>query len=388
MSGSLDPKDWDEFRALCHAAVDDMVDWWEQVRERPVWRPVPDEVKAALTGTVPRHGADLAEVYRRFRELILPYPTGNTHPRFMGWVHGAGTPAAALAEFLAAALNPNLGGREHAPVYVERQVVDWSRQIMGLPEDTSGLLVGGTSMATVIGLAAARQAHAGGDVRRDGLQGRAVRLVGYASREAHSCVAKAFELLGLGRDNLRLIPVDAEHRLGVPALVAAIAADRAAGLQPFCVAGTAGTVNTGAIDDLAALADLCRDERLWFHVDAAFGGLAVLVPELAPRLAGMERADSLAFDFHKWLHVPYEAGCILIRDEAVHHATFALRPDYLAAAERVSPAAIRGSASMASTSVVAFGRSRSGSRCRPSGSTGWARRSPAIAPRHAIWASA
>ena len=161
MSGSLDPEDWDEFRALCHAAVDDMVDWWEQVRERPVWRPVPDEVKAALTGTVPRHGADLAEVYRRFRELILPYPTGNTHPRFMGWVHGAGTPAAALAEFLAAALNPNLGGREHAPVYVERQIVDWSRQIMGLPEDTSGLLVGGTSMATVIGLAAARHAQGG-----------------------------------------------------------------------------------------------------------------------------------------------------------------------------------------------------------------------------------
>ena len=172
MSGSLDPEDWDEFRALCHAAVDDMVDWWEQVRERPVWRPVPDEVKAALTGTVPRHGADLAEVYRRFRELILPYPTGNTHPRFMGWVHGAGTPAAALAEFLAAALNPNLGGREHAPVDVERQIVDWSRQIMGLPEDTSGLLVGGTSMATVIGLAAARQAHAGGDVRATGCRAR------------------------------------------------------------------------------------------------------------------------------------------------------------------------------------------------------------------------
>jgi aromatic-L-amino-acid/L-tryptophan decarboxylase len=334
VSRSLDPEDWGEFRALCHEAVDDMVDRWERVRERPVWQRVPDAVKAELTGPVPRAGTDLAEVYRRFGELVLPYPNGNSHPRFMGWVHGSGTPAGAMAEFLAAALNPNLGGREHAPVYVERQVVEWSRQIMGLPEGTSGLLVGGTSMATVIGLAAARQAHAGGDIRREGLQGRAVRLVGYASREAHSCVAKAFELLGLGRDSLRLIPVDTEHRLGVPVLAEAITAGRAAGMQPFCVVGAAGTVNTGAIDDLQALADLCRDERLWFHVDAAFGGLAVLVPEIAPRLAGMERADSLAFDFHKWLHVPYEAGCILIRDEAIHHAAFALRPDYLAAAER------------------------------------------------------
>lgn len=334
MSASLDPEDWDAFRAQCHVAVDDMVDWWQQVRERPVWRPVPDSIKAALTGPVPRAPCDLAEVYRRFGELVLPYPTGNTHPGFMGWVHGSGTPTGALAEFLAAGLNPNLGGREHAPIYVERQVVDWSRQIMGMPEGSSGVLVGGTSMATLIGLATARHAHAGGDARRDGLQGRAVPLVGYASREAHSCVAKAFELLGLGRDCLRLIPVDGEHRLRLSDLRDAITADRTAGRQPFCVVGAAGTVNTGAIDDLAAMADLCRDERLWFHVDAAFGGLAVLVPEIAPRLAGMERADSLAFDFHKWLHVPYEAGCILIRDEAVHRAAFALRPDYLAAAER------------------------------------------------------
>ena len=189
-------------------------------------------------------------------------------------------------------------------------------------------------MATVIGLAAARQVHAGGDVRRDGLQGRAGRLVGYASREAHGCVAKAFELLGLGRDSLRLMAVDRDHRIKLAALERAIAVDRAAGLQPFCVVGAAGTVNTGAIDDLLVLAELCRAQGLWFHVDAAFGGLALLVPALAPRLAGIERADSLAFDFHKWLHVPYEAGCVLVRDAAAHRAAFALRPDYLAPAER------------------------------------------------------
>jgi aromatic-L-amino-acid/L-tryptophan decarboxylase len=334
MTGTLDPEDWDSFRATCHRAVDDMVDWWAGVGERPVWRPVPDGVKAALATPLPREGVELAEVYARFAELVLPYPTGNTHPRFMGWVHGSGTPVGALAEFLASALNANLGGREHAPVHVERQVVEWSRQIFGLPAGTSGLLVAGTSMATVVGLAAARQAHAGGDVRREGLQGRATRLVGYASREAHGCVAKAFELLGLGRDGLRLVATDRDHRVDLAALAQAVAADRAAGLRPFCVVGAAGTVNTGAIDDLDALARLCRGQGLWFHVDAAFGGLAVLVPEVAPRLAGIDQADSLAFDFHKWLHVPYDAGCVLVRDEAAHRAAFALRPDYLAAAER------------------------------------------------------
>jgi glutamate/tyrosine decarboxylase-like PLP-dependent enzyme len=334
MTSSLDPENWDSFRAACHRAVDDMVDWWAGAAERSVWRPVPESVKTALAAPLPRQGAELEEVYARFAELVLPYPTGNTHPRFMGWVHGSGTPVGALAEFLAGALNANLGGRDHAPVYVERQVVEWSRQIFGLPDGASGLLVAGTSMATVVGLATARQAYAGGDVRREGLRGGAVRLVGYASREAHGCVAKAFELLGLGRDGLRLITTDHGRRIDLAALAQAIAADRAAGLQPFCVVGAAGTVNTGAIDDLDALARLCRGQGLWFHVDAAFGGLAVLVPEIAPRLAGIDQADSLAFDFHKWLHVPYDCGCVLVRDEAVHRAAFALRPDYLAAGER------------------------------------------------------
>jgi aromatic-L-amino-acid/L-tryptophan decarboxylase len=329
MTGTLDPEDWDSFRATCHRAVDDMVDWWAGVGERPVWRPVPDGVKAALATPLPREGVELAEVYARFAELVLPYPTGNTHPRFMGWVHGSGTPVGALAEFLASALNANLGGREHAPVHVERQVVEWSRQIFGLAAGASGLLVAGTSMATVVGLAAARQAHAGGDARRDGLQGRATRLVGYASREAHGCVAKAFELLGLGRDGLRLVATDRDHRVDLAALAQAVAADRAAGLRSFCVVGAAGTVNTGAIDDLDALARLCRGQGLWFHVDAAFGGLAVLVPEVAPRLAGIDQADSLAFDFHKWLHVPYDAGCVLVRRGDLHRAAFAMSPDYL-----------------------------------------------------------
>ena len=129
MTGSLDPEDWGAFRALCHTAVDDMVDWWEGVRARPVWQPMPEAAKAALIGPPPRSGQEPQDVYRRFVELVLPYPNGNTHPGFMGWVHGSGTPIGALAEFLAGALNANLGGREHADVYVERQVIDWARQL-------------------------------------------------------------------------------------------------------------------------------------------------------------------------------------------------------------------------------------------------------------------
>ena len=314
--------------------MDGLVDWWADVRGRPVWRPVPDGVKAALAVPPPKQGMALDEVHALFERLVLPYPTGNTHPRFMGWVHGSGTPAGALAELLAGALDANLGGREHAPIHVERQVIEWSRRIFGFPEGTSGLLVSGTSMATLIALAAARQAHADGDVRREGLGTGRYRLVGYASAEAHSSAAKAFELLGLGREALRPVPVDAGYRMDVEALRPMIAADRASGLQPFCVVGTAGTVNLGAIDDLDAIAGVCREEALWMHVDGAFGAVAVLVPDLAPRLAGIERANSLAFDFHKWLHVPYDAGCVLIRDERAHRAAFAARPDYLAGAER------------------------------------------------------
>jgi aromatic-L-amino-acid/L-tryptophan decarboxylase len=331
-SGNLDPADWESFRATCHRVVDDMVDWWANVRQRPVWRPVPDQVKSSLQSALPGTGMAADQVYDLFCKSILPFPTGNTHPRFMGWVHGSGTPIGALAEFLSGAMNANLGGRDHAAIYVERQVIDWARRIFGFPDDASGLLVTGTSMATLIAMATARQKHARGDVRKNGLQ--ANRLTGYASKQAHSCVVKAFEILGLGHDALRLVPVNEDYRMDTAALERLIAADRAAGLQPFCVVGTAGTVNTGAIDDLSTIATLCREQGLWFHVDAAFGGLALLVPEQAPRLVGIERADSLAFDFHKWLHVPYDAGCILIRDQAMHRSTFAARPDYLAAAER------------------------------------------------------
>ncbi|MEQ1650397.1 MAG: pyridoxal-dependent decarboxylase, partial [Hyphomicrobiaceae bacterium] len=196
----------------------------------------------------------------------------------------------------------------------------------------SGLLVSGTSMATVIGLAVARQKVLGQSVRSQG--NGAHGLVAYTSAEAHSAIAKAFELLGLGSECLRRIASMDDFTLDVGALEAAIRADRAAGFRPFAVIATVGTVNTGASDDIVAIADIAAREKLWLHVDGAFGALAILSSRHKERVEGVERADSLAFDFHKWLHVPYDAGCILVRDGAAHLAAFSSRPDYLSGAAR------------------------------------------------------
>ena len=247
----------------------------------------------------------------------------------MGWVHGGGTPVGMLAEMLAAGLNANLGGRDHVPIEVERQIVRWMRRIFGFPEGASGLFVTGTSMANLIGVLIARDAELGFEVRCAGVAGSSKRLAAYTSAAAHSCIGKAMDISGIGSDALRPIPVDGRYRMDPNALEKAIEADRRAGLTPFLVVGTAGTVDTGAIDNLDALAGICRRERLWFHVDGAFGALAILAPDLAPRLKGIECADSLAFDFHKWGQAPYDAGFILVRDGVLHRKAFAISPAYL-----------------------------------------------------------
>jgi len=333
ITDDLDPDDWEAFRGLCHTMLDEAIDHVRDVRDRPVWQPVPEAVKAAFTEPLPAEGQGLAAVCDEFRDTVLPYATGNIHPRFFGWVHGTGTPGGILAELLTAAMNANVGGRDHGAVYMERQVVGWFRDLFGFPATASGLLVSGTSIASLIALAVARNQHGDGKVRRDGL-GPTTSLTAYTSAEAHNSVAKAFELLGVGRAALRPVPVDEAYRMDLAALNQAIQADRAAGHRPFAVIGTAGTVNTGAIDDLAAIADIAKSEDLWFHVDGAFGALAALSPALQPLLAGIEAAQSVAFDFHKWLHVPYDAACILIRDGGAQHAAFSSREEYLAAAPR------------------------------------------------------
>jgi aromatic-L-amino-acid decarboxylase len=328
-SETLDPQNWDDIRAQGHRMLDDMMDYAANIRERPVWTPIPDAVRARFHDKLPHQPCDLGEVYREFTDFIVPYATGNVHPGFMGWVHGGGTAVGMLAEMLAAGLNANLGGRDHIPIEVERQVVEWMGSIFGFPSEASGIFVTGTSMANLMAVLVARTAALGQSVRRRGLGDEGAFLTAYTSTAAHGCIAKAMDLAGFGSDALRCIEVDRSHRIDVAALRARIAADRNAGLKPFLVVGSAGTVDIGAIDDLAALSMLCREEGLWFHVDGAYGALGILSPLLAPRLAGLENADSIALDFHKWGQVPYDAGFLIVRDGQQHRETFAAPAAYL-----------------------------------------------------------
>jgi glutamate/tyrosine decarboxylase-like PLP-dependent enzyme len=326
---SLDPVDWAAFRAEAIRALDGMIEHLSDHRSRPVWQPMPPNVRQSFTAPLPTAPQPLATVLDDVATRITPYVTGNTHPMFMGWVHGAGTPVGMVAEMIAGGLNANCGGRDHVGLEVERQVTRWAAEMLGFPDDSSGVLVTGTSMANFLAVLVARDAALGHEVRRWGLTRTGRELVAYTSAEAHGCIAQAMELAGLGSDNLRRMPVDSLGRLDHGRLATVIATDRAAGLVPFLIVGTAGTVNTGAIDDLAALADIADRDRLWFHVDGAFGALAALSPTLKPLLAGIERARSVAFDFHKWGQVPYDAGFLLVRDADAHRGTFASPAAYL-----------------------------------------------------------
>jgi aromatic-L-amino-acid decarboxylase len=326
---TLDPDDWGALREQGHRMLDDMFDYIADIRERPVWRPIPAEARERFREDLPRAGGDLDDIYREFSDYIAPYTAGNVHPGFMGWVNGGGTAVGMLAEMLAAGLNANLGGRDHIPIEVERQVVLWMRQMFGFPDTASGIFVTGTSMANLLGVLVARSARLGPSVRERGLPDHGGGLTAYTSVVTHGCVAQAMDLAGFGTEALRRIPVDRCHRIEIDALRAQVKADRAAGLAPFLVIGSAGTVDIGAIDDLAALHALCREENLWLHIDGAYGALGVLSSEIAPRLAGLERADSIAFDFHKWGQVPYDAGFLLVRDGEQHRRTFAAPAAYL-----------------------------------------------------------
>lgn len=326
---TLDPADWSSLRAQGHLMLDDMLDYIEHIRSRPVWQPIPQEVRTDFQQPLPQHPADLSEVHATFMREVLPYAVGNAHPGFMGWVHGGGTPVGMLAEMLAAGLNANLGGRDQMPIEVERQVLQWVRELFQFPATASGLFVTGTSMANLIAVWVARTQALGTEVRKKGVTASELRLSAYTSAGAHGCIAQAMDLAGIGINALRIIPMNNAFEMDVAALRRTIAADRHAGFIPFFIAGTAGSVDVGAIDDLTALADVAGREKMWFHIDGAYGALAMLSPELAPRLHGIERADSIAFDFHKWGQVPYDAGFVLVRDSELHHATFAAPAAYL-----------------------------------------------------------
>ncbi|MBN2502825.1 MAG: hypothetical protein JXB38_18745 [Anaerolineales bacterium] len=326
---NLDPQDWESFRTLAHQMIDDTIDYLQTLRQRPVWKPIPEDAAEFMSQPAPRRPEGEAQTYADFKEYVLANPMGNIHPRFWGWVMGNGIPYAALSDMLAAAINPNMGGGEHIANYVERQVIDWCKEMTGFPADASGILVSGGSMANFVGLAVMRNAMAGYDIRAEGMAAAKQPMTIYASKETHSSNYKAIEQLGLGKNWMRLLPVNERYQIDIAELEKAIAADKAAGYKPICIVGHAGTVNTGATDDLNTLADICEREGMWFHVDGAFGALAALPEGTRELVSGLERADSLGFDLHKWMYMPMEVACVLIRNFEDHIKTFAVSPEYL-----------------------------------------------------------
>ncbi|MDP3406693.1 pyridoxal-dependent decarboxylase [Bosea sp. (in: a-proteobacteria)] len=326
---TLDPSDWTTTLALAHRMVDEAGCHLRDVRDRPLWQAMPDAVRRSYDAPLPWDPASLAEIWKDLRANLMPYPMGNIHPRFFMWYMGAGTFTGALGEFLAAVEGSNLGGGNNAAPLMDAQVTGWMRQMMGFPESASGTLVDGGSKANIIGLTVARNVMAGVDVREEGVAAIPQPLRFYASDQVHSCHQKAVELLGLGNRALVRVQSDDACRMDLSALAMAIANDRAAGAKPACVIATAGTTNTGAIDDLPRIRDLCRREGLWFHVDGCIGALVTIAPRHRYLVAGIESADSLALDLHKWLHAPFEAGLALVRDRAQHLASFAVHPEYL-----------------------------------------------------------
>jgi len=331
---TLDPEDWEKMRRLGHRVVDDMVAYMQDLRENPVWQHAPVSVKEHFQSTVPEEPQPVNDIYDEYLRYVHPYLLGNSHPRFWGWVTGTGTPMGVIAEMIAAATDSPSGAFSYMSAnYVEDQVLNWFKEILGYPPESSGLLTSGCSASNLIGLAVARNTKAGYNLRLDGLRSSPRNMVLYASSEVHSSIQKTVELLGLGGGNLRKIPVNGALQMNLQALIEVIYRDRKEGEFPFCIVGAAGTTNTGAIDDLEALADICQEENLWFHVDGAFGAWAAISPESKHLVAGMERADSLAFDLHKWMYLSYDIACVLIRDEESHRHAFSLTPTYLAHGE-------------------------------------------------------
>jgi aromatic-L-amino-acid/L-tryptophan decarboxylase len=320
----------DELRRLGHEVVELLVEHLAGDDERRAFRPFPNALaRALLDEPLPEHGEDADAVLDRVARDVVPYPFGNGHPRFLGWVNGPPVVLGVLAEAIAAAMNPSVAGGNHAATYVEHQVLNWLAELVGFPRDSAGLLVSGGSAATLHGLAVARHRATGGRVRERGMRQDTAPLTVYTSTEGHTAIAKAVELLGVGSAHLRRLPVDAQRRLRVDALRAAIARDRAEGRTPMAVAVSAGTVNTGAVDPLAEVADLCAEEGVWMHVDGAYGAPAVLDPGERAALAPLARADSLALDPHKWLGAPVDAGAVLVRDAQLMRDAFSLVASYV-----------------------------------------------------------
>jgi len=320
----------EQFRALGYRAIDMIAEQLTNLTDGPTRRPVPLDIRHGLEDQpIPETGADPFDLLDRVQNEILAYPMGNPSPRFFAWVNSTPTQIGILGDLFAAAMSPSAAGGDQAATYVERAALTWVKDMLGFPQEAQGLFVSGGSKANLTCLAVMRHVMTNGAVRHDGMIGMDTPMVVYTSAHGHSCLEKAVSALGIGSQNLRVIPVDSQYRMDITKLREAIAADRAAGLHPVCVAASAGTTNTGAIDQLDEIADLCEAEKMWFHIDGAYGGFGVLAEQTEGLYKGMNRADSIAVDPHKWLYIPVECGCAIVRHADAMRATFSLVPAYL-----------------------------------------------------------
>jgi len=327
---TLDPSteaEWEAIRQAGYRVVDQLVARHRNLREQPCWQPPDPQARASYAEPAPEAGLGIHQVMAQAERFILPYGTGNLHPRFWGWVIGAGTLPGILGQFLATSMNANVFGADQGPVHLERQVLEWFKTWFGFPKGSSGLLTDGASMANLLGVAVARHAATSGKSKVEGPSTCAGLRV-YASEVTHNSIIKAAQFLGLGSNGVHLVP-SVQGRMDLSALAAAVEADRRAGVKPFCLVANVGTVGIGAIDPLEEMRAFADRERLWLHADGAIGALAWLSPMLRSRLAGLTQADSLAFDLHKWGQVPYDAGCLLVRDGELHTDAFRFGAEYL-----------------------------------------------------------
>jgi len=321
----------EEFRKLGYACVDRIAELFEGIGERPVTTGLnPSEVRAILgEGPLPSGPTPAAEIISDTTDRLLRHSLYNGHPRFWGYITAGPTPIGVLGDFIASAVNPNVGSFILSPVAteIEAQALRWIAELIGYPTDSGGLMVTGGNMANFVCFLAARNARSGHDIQTEGAGGRS-KLRVYVSAETHTWINKAADISGLGTGSIRWIPTGPDQRISLQALQEAIDADRAAGDTPMMIVGTAGTVSTGAVDPLAAISEICRKEGIWFHVDGAYGAFAAALPESPSDLRALALADSIAVDPHKWLYAPLECGCALVRDRNVLRDTFHYHPDY------------------------------------------------------------
>jgi aromatic-L-amino-acid decarboxylase len=321
----------EEFRTAGHQLVDRIAGFLDSLPQRPVTPgESPSDVRRVLKSDrpLPDRGGNVPELIEHAADLLFDHSLFNAHPRFWGYVTSSAAPVGVLGELLAAAVNSNCGAWLLSPMAseIEAQTIRWIAEMLHYPTDCGGLFVSGGNMANIVCFLAARQAKTARDVRAKGVEG--TRLRAYCSKETHTWIQKAADISGLGTDSVRWIEVDTEMRLDVEALREQIRKDLSSGERPFLVVGNAGTVSTGAVDPLPEMAALCREFDMWFHVDGAYGGFAAVLPDAPAGFAGLQEADSIAVDPHKWLYAPLEAGCALVRDIGRMRDAFAYHPPY------------------------------------------------------------